>query len=136
MHHRRLTVVLIAATAALAACGSSGDSDSGADSATGSATVGTAVVAVGAAPVPGDVAGSLGDAVEVLAGATDLATRELCTIEQQTIEIAVEAFYASTGADPTTEQDMVDAGILVDVIAGWDLAADGSIVPAPGGACV
>jgi len=131
MHQRRLVVLLIAVTAALAACGSSGDSDVGA----GSATVDGAVVAVGAAPPPGDAVGSIGDAVEVAAGAPAQANSAACDIDRQTIGMAVDAFYATTGADPTSEQELVDAGILQDVVLGWDLAADGSIVPAPGGAC-
>jgi len=132
MHQRRLVVLLIAVTAALAACGPSDDSDVGA----GSATVDGAVVAVGAAPLPGDAVGSIGDAVEVAAGAPAQANAAACDIERQTIGTAVELFYATTGADPTSEQDLVDAGILQDVMVGWDVAADGSIVPAPGGACL
>ena len=132
MHQRRLVALLITVTAALAACGSSGDSDSVANS----ATVDGAVVAVGAAPLPGDAVGSIGDAVEVAAGAPAQANAVACDVDRQTIEMAVDAFYATTGADPTSEHDLVDAGILQDVVLGWDLAADGSIVPAPGGACV
>ena len=132
MHQRRLVVLLIAVTAALAACGPSDDSDVGARS----ATVDGAVVAVGAAPLPGDAVGSIGDAVEVAAGAPAQANAAACDVDRQTIETAVELFYATTGADPTSEQDLLDAGILQDVMVGWDLAADGSIVPAPGGACV
>jgi len=132
MNQRRLVVLLVTVTAALTACGSSGDSDSVA----GSATVDGAVVAVGAAPLPGDAVGSIGDAVEVAAGAPAQANAAACDVDRQTIETAVELFYATTGADPTSEQDLVDAGILQDVMVGWDLAADGSIVPAPGGACL
>jgi len=132
MQQRRLVVLLVTVTAALAACGSSGD----ADSVAGSATVDGAVVAVGAAPLPGDAVGSIGDAVEVAAGAPAQANAAACDVDRQTIETAVELFYATTGADPTSEQDLLDAGILQDVMVGWDLAADGSIVPAPGGACV
>lgn len=132
MHQRRLIALLITVTAAVAACGSSGGSDSQA----GTATVDGTVVAVGAAPLPGDAVGSIGDAVEVAAGAPDQANDAACDIDRQTIEMAVDAFYATTGADPTSEQDLVDAQILQDVVLGWDIAADGSIVPAPGGACV
>jgi len=132
MHQRHFIALLIAVTAAVAACGSSSDSDPGASS----ATVDGTVVAVGAAPLPGDAVGSISDAVEVAAGAPAQANAAACDIERQTIGLAVDAFYATTGADPTSEQDLVDAGILQDVMVGWDLAADGSIVPAPGGACV
>lgn len=132
MHQRLVIALLLTVTATLAACGSSGDSDSVANS----ATVDGAVVAVGAAPLPGDAVGSIGDAVEVAAGAPAQANAVACDVDRQTIEMAVDAFYATTGADPTSEQDLVDAGILQDVVLGWDLAADGSIVPAPGGACV
>ena len=132
MHQRHLIALLITATAALAACGSSGDADSVANS----ATVDGTVVAVGAAPLPGDAVGSISDAVEVAAEAPAQANAAACDIDRQTIGTAVDAFYATTGADPTREQDLVDAGILQDLLIGWDLAADGSIVPAPGGACV
>jgi len=132
MHQRHFIALLIAVTAAVAACGSSSDSDPGASS----ATVDGTVVAVGAAPLPGDAVGNISDAVEVAAGAPAQANAAACDIERQTIGLAVDAFYATTGADPTSEQDLVDAGILQDVMVGWDLAADGSIVPAPGGACV
>ena len=132
MHQRHLIALLVTATAALAACGSSGDADSVANS----ATVDGAVVAVGSAPLPGDAVGSISDAVEVAAGAPAQANAAACDIDRQTIGTAVDAFYATTGADPTSEQDLVDAGILQDLLVGWDLAADGSIVPAPGGACV
>lgn len=132
MHQRHLIALLITATAALAACGSSGDADSVANS----ATVDGTVVAVGAAPLPGDAVGSISDAVEVVAEAPAQANAAACDIDRQTVGIAVDAFYATTGADPTSEQDLVDAGILQDLLVGWDLAADGSIVPAPGGACV
>jgi len=132
MHQRCLVVLLVTVTAALAACGSSGDSDVGA----GSATVDGAVVAVGAAPLPGDAVGSIGDAVEVAAGAPAQANAAACGVDRQTIDTAVELFSATTGTGPTSEQDLVDAGILQDVMVGWDLAADGSIVPAPGGACI
>ena len=143
MHQRRLiarlVVVLVTVTAALTACGSSDDSDSVASS----ATVDGTVVAVGTAPLPGDAVGSvndavgsISDAVEVAAGAPAQAEAAACGVDRQTIETAVELFAATTGAAPTSEQDLVDAGILHDVTAGWDLAADGSIVPAPGGACL
>jgi len=132
MQQRRLVVLLVTVTSTLAACGSSGDSDSVA----GSATVDGAMVAVGAAPVPGDAVGSISDAVEVAAGAPAQANAAACDVDRQTIGTAVELFAATTGADPTSEQDLVDAGILQDVMAGWDLASDGSIVPAPDGACL
>jgi|GEM_PF-3483376 len=132
MNQRRLVVLLVTVTAALAACGSSG----GSDSVAGSATVDGAVVAVGAAPLPGDAVGSIGDAVEVAAGAPAQVNAAACDVDRQTIETADELFYVTTGADPTSEQNLVDAGILQDVTVGRDLAADGSIVPAPGGACV
>jgi len=142
MHLRRLVVLLVTVTSALAACGSSGDSDSVAGSATvdgAMVAVGAAPVpgdAVGAAPVPGDAVGSISDAVEVAAGAPAQANAAACDVDRQTIGTAVELFAATTGADPTSEQDLVDAGILQAVMAGWDLASDGSIVPAPDGACL
>jgi len=132
MHLRRLVVLLVTVTSALAACGSSGDSDSVAGSATvdgAMVAVGAAPVpgdAVGAAPVPGDAVGSISDAVEVAAGAPAQANAAACDVDRQTIGTA----------DPTSEQDLVDAGILQAVMAGWDLASDGSIVPAPDGACL
>ena len=132
MHQRHLIALLIAFAAVVAACGSSSDSDPGATS----ATVDGAVVAVGAAPLPGDAVGSISDAVEVAAAAPAQANATACDIDRRTIGTAVDAFYATTGADPTSEQDLVDAGILQDLLVGWDLAADGSIVPTAGGACV
>ncbi len=131
MSTRRFAALVLAATAALAACGSSDDADSTASSATNDA----AEVAVGAAPLPGDGVGSIGDAIEVAAGALGDADDAACTIDLQTLESAVEVYEVLNGALPTSQQELLDAQMIREPSVRFEVSAEGVIVPAPGSPC-
>ncbi len=140
MPTRRSTAALVTAVLALAACGSSSDSDT--DS--GGATVEGAEVAVGAAPAPppattpaaGDGAGSIGDAIEVAAGAPGEASDVACTIDRQTLESAVETYELLNGTLPTAQQELLDAQMIRELSVRYDVTADGTVVPATGSPCI
>ena len=51
-----------------------------------------------------------------------------CESERRTVEVAREAYLAEYGVDPTSEADLVSAGLLRSESAGYDLR-DGEIVP-------
>lgn len=128
---RRFAVFVLAATAALAACGSSDDADS-----TGaSATVDSAEVAVGDAPLPGDGVGSIGDAVEVAADAPGDAGDAACTLDRQTLQSAVDTYELLNGALPTSQQDLLDAQMIRELSVRFEVSTGGDIVPAPGSPC-
>jgi hypothetical protein len=134
MLQRRLPALLLAAVVTFAACGSASDTDTDA----ASASIDGDVVAVGAAPAPappGDGVGSLGDAVEVAAGAPGQATDAACPIDRQTIETALEAYEILNGALPTSQQDLLDAQLIRELSVRYEITAEGAIVPAPGSPC-
>ena len=139
MPSRRSTAALVAALLALAACGSS----DGSDTDSGGATVEGAEVAVGAAPAPapatapdaGDGVGSIGDAVEVAAGAPGEASDAACTVDRQTLESAVETYELLNGALPATQQELLDAQIIRELSVRYDITAAGAVVPAAGSPC-
>ena len=60
---------------------------------------------------------------------------EVCVIERRTLETATEAYWAMTDGPPVDEQTLVDVGFLREQAERFDLASDGSVVPAPGGGC-
>lgn len=136
---RRFAALLLATTIAVASCGSSSDSDTG----TASATVDGDIVAVGAAPLPtdtgaplaGDGVGSLGDAVEVAAGAPGDASEAACTIDRQTLELAVETYELLNSTPPSTQQELLDAQMIQELSVRFDIAAGGTVVAAPGSPC-
>jgi hypothetical protein len=138
----RRSAAAIAAVFALAACGSSGGSDTDA----GGATVEGAEVAVGAAPAPvtatapaadgGDGGGSIGDAIEIAAGAPGDASDAACTIDRQTLESAVLTYEVLNGALPTSQQELIDAQVIRELSVRYDVTADGTVVAATGGPCV
>lgn len=128
---RRFAALLLATTIAVAACGSSGASDTS----TASASVDGDVVAVGAAPLPGDGVGSIGDAVEVAAGAPGDAGDAACTVDRQTLELAVETYELLNGALPTTQQELLDAQMIRELSVRFEIADDGAVVPASGSPC-
>jgi hypothetical protein len=139
MPQRRLAaLVLVVVVATVGACGSSG-TDPGAatrtDAGTATANVDGDVVAVGAAPVPGDGVGSLGDAVEVAAGAPGQAVGVACSADRQTLETAIEAYELLTGSVPTSQQELVDAQMIRELSPNFDVGVDGALVPAPGSSC-
>ncbi|HSP28397.1 MAG TPA: hypothetical protein VLN74_07595 [Ilumatobacteraceae bacterium] len=132
MSQRRFAVLVLAAVATLAACGSSDDSDTGA----ASADVDGEVVAVGPAPAPGDGVGSLGDAMEVAAAAPGQAADAACTLDRQTLAAAVEAYELLNGSLPASEQELLDAQMIREPSERFDVTADGALIPAPGSPCL
>jgi hypothetical protein len=135
MPQRRLAALVLATVATFAGCASSDDTgpDTADDGA--AATVDGDVVAVGPAPVPGDAVGSLGDAVEVAAGAPGQAADAACTIDRQTLESAVETYELLNGSRPTSEQELVDAQMIREPSERFEITADGVVVPAPASPC-
>ena len=131
MPTRRLAALVLALAAAVAACGSSGDA-SGTDA---SATVDNAEVAAGAAPLPGDGVGSIGDAIEVAAGAPGEADDTACTLDQQTLQSAVDTYELLEGALPTSQQELLDAQMIRELSVRFEINAEGVIVPSAGSPC-
>ncbi len=131
MSQRRFAVLVLAAVATLGACGSSSDSDSD----VASATVDGDLVAVGDAPLPGDGGGSLRDAMEVAAGAPGDAADAACTIDRQTLQVAVEAYELLNGTLPTTQQELLDAQMIRELSVRFEITAEGAVVAAPGSPC-
>jgi len=135
MPQRRFAALVLATVATLAACGSSGD----ADTSSASATVDGAVVAVGdapaPAPAPGDGVGSIGDAVEVAAGAPGDAAAAACTVDRQTLDTAVETYELLNGALPTSQQELLDAQMIREMSVRYEISPEGVVVPAPGSPC-
>ena len=133
MPHRRFAALVLAIVATLAACGSSGDSDTN----SAASTIDAAVVAVGdaPAPAPGDGVGSIGDAIEVAAGAPGEASAAACTIDRQTLDTAVETYELLNGAMPTSQQELLDAQMIREMSVRYDISPEGAVVPAPGSPC-
>jgi len=135
MPQSRFAALVLATVATLAACGSSGD----ADTSSASATVDGAVVAVGdapaPAPAPGDGVGSIGDAVEVAAGAPGDAAAAACTVDRQTLDTAVETYELLNGALPTSQQELLDAQMIREMSVRYEISPEGVVVPAPGSPC-
>ena len=131
MPKRRVVTLVLAATSILAACSTSGEPDTNSER----ATVDGNVVAVGGAPLPGDGVGSIGDAVEVAAGAPDDASTAACAVDRQTLETAMEAYELLNGAVATSQQDLLDAQMILEPSPRFLIDATGTVVPAPGSAC-
>jgi hypothetical protein len=137
MPFRRFAVIVSIAVAALAGCASSNNADSAA-----SASVDGDVVGVGAAPAPappppadGGGAGSLGDAVEVAAGALGDADVAACSVDHQTIQTAVDAYELLNGALPASQQELLDAQLIREPSVRFEISPEGAVVAAPGSPC-
>jgi hypothetical protein len=132
MRPRRLAAIVLIAVAPLAGCGSSNDAGTAS-----TASVDGAVVDVGAAPAPppSGGAGSIGDAVEVAAGALGNADVAACTTDQQTLQAAVEAYELLNGALPTGQQDLVDTQLLREASVRFEISPEGDVVASPGSPC-
>ena len=133
---RRFAVIVSIAGATLAGCGSSDDTDTGA----ASASVDGDLVGVGAAPAPpapgdDDGAGSIGDAVEVAAGALGDADVAACSVDHETIQTAVEAYELLNGALPASQQELVDAQLIREPSVRFEISPDGVVVASPGSPC-
>src|SRR5688572_763507 len=102
MRSRLVVSLLLAATVAISACGSSGDSAAPGDDMAEAAR--TAVTA----PSPSDGVGSIGDAVEVMAGAPGQADGAACEVDRQTLTTAEEVFVALNARMPTSQAELVE----------------------------
>jgi hypothetical protein len=134
MPPRRLAVIVSIAVATLAGCASSNDTDTSA----ASATVAGDAVGVGAAPAPpppAGGAGSIGDAVEVAAGALGDADVAACSLDQQTIQTAVDTYELLNGGLPTSQQELVDAELIREPSVLFEISPDGAVVASPGSPC-
>ncbi len=67
--------------------------------------------------------------------AVPVANQQVCGVERQTLETAIDAYEALTGDLPTSEADLVDQGLLREETSSYDLDATGAIVPSAGSNC-
>lgn len=137
MPSRRFAAIALIAVVTLAGCGSSNDADTAA-----SASVDGDVVGVGAAPAPappapgdGNGAGGIAGAVEVAAGALGDADVAACSVDHQTIQTAVEAYELLNGALPASQQELVDAQLIREASALFEISPEGAVVASPGSPC-
>lgn len=114
-----------------ASCGAESDESSPAQD----ASVATEPTVKTAAP-PVDQVGSLGDAVEVAAGAPGRAEDAACTVDRQTLETASELYETLNGSLPPSQIALVDAQLLRELSPRFEITTDGAIVPAPGSPCL
>jgi hypothetical protein len=85
------------------------------------------------APVTTSVAGE-----PVAAAPSGNANVEVCSVNQQTLELAVEMFESTSGTPAVDQQQLVDAQLLREVVPGFGLeVVDGTttVVALPGGGC-
>jgi hypothetical protein len=116
--------------------GACGSSSSNADDSASPASVPAASAVV--APIssaPAGQVGSIGDAVEVAAGAPAQANDAACVADRQTLEAAAEMYFTLNGAEPASQNDLLDAGLINEPSPRFDFAPDGVLVPAPGSPC-
>ena len=85
--------------------------------------------------LPGDGAGSIGDAVEVAAGALGDADVAACSVDHQTIQTAVEAYELLNGALPASQQELVDAQLIREPSVRFEISPEGAVVASPGSPC-
>lgn len=130
MVRRPVLFTLIAVASTLSACGS-GD---GAGDAAGVDASAVDASAVTADPPAG--LGGIGDAVQVAVGALAGADTAACDLDRRMLEDASELYLALNGSLPATQQALVEAQILTEPSARFEITADGVIVPAPGSPCV
>ena len=71
-------------------------------------------------------------------GITDQGQTSACEADEQTLQVAVEAYYAQKGnvlGDAATETELVASGLLVESSGNYDVAA-GEVTATAGGKCV
>jgi hypothetical protein len=131
MVRRRHLLAVIAVASVLGACGASGD---GAGDPSAATTPGVDAAVVTTAPPAGlgGIGGAVQVAVEGLAGADTAA----CDLDHRMLEDAVALYLALNGSPPATQQALVEAQILTEPTARFEITSDGAIVPAPGSPCV
>jgi hypothetical protein len=122
----------------VAACGSSsndaGSNDAG-DSASPTNVPATSAVVAPSSSAPAGQIGSIGDAVEVAAGAPAQANDAACVADRQTLEAAAEMYLTLNGVEPASQNDLLDAGLIKELSPRFEITPDGVLVPAPGSPC-
>jgi hypothetical protein len=135
MLRRPLLLAVIAAAVLVSACGSSApDAVDTLDAATNDTIVGVEAPAVTTA-APARI-GSIGDAVEVAVGALAGADAAACDLDRRALEDASELYLVLNGSLPPTQSALVEAQILREPSARFEITAEGVIVPGPGSPCV
>ena len=108
MARRCLSVVVVALAALAVACGGSdGDGD----------------------------AGSIGDAVEVAAGAPAAASGVACDVTRRMLETASDVYLTINAAPAPNQLALAESGLIDELSAWFEVTADGAVVPAPGSPC-
>ncbi len=79
--------------------------------------------------------GGLGDAIEVAAGAPAAADAGACGLERDVMTSAIEMYAVLVGTPPASEDDLIAEGLVVEPSLRFDVAADGTLVAAPGSPC-
>jgi hypothetical protein len=129
MRRSFVTLAVAGLVALTSACGS----DAGSDPApVDDATPTTVATAGGGA---GDAVGSVGDAVQVAAGAPGQASDAACAADRQTLETAAELYLGLNGVLPPSQAALVDAQLIRELSSRFEIAPDGAIVAAPGSPC-
>jgi len=98
------------------------------------AVVTLSIAVIGCGSSDGDSDGLRG-AMEVAAGAPAAASDAGCDVDRSTLATAIELFVALNGEPPTSEQDLVDAQMIVEPTENYDIDADGEIVAPTGSPC-
>jgi hypothetical protein len=92
----------------------------------------TTTVACGSSDGESD---GLRGAMEVAASAPAAASSAACDLDRSTLTTAIELFVALNGEPPTSEQDLLDAQMIVEPTENYDIDADGQIVAPAGSPC-
>jgi hypothetical protein len=131
MTRRHVSVLVLGMALVAGACSSSprGADDSGQVSVPDT-TIGTATPTTS-----GGQGGGIGGAIKVLAEAPGQASDAACATEVQLLATASEAFSALQGAEPTSQNDLFDAGLIKELSPWFEITPDGVIVPAPDSPC-
>jgi hypothetical protein len=90
----------------------------------------TASAPANTADAPGSAAAPV-STVAAFAGAYQAA----CELDSQTLEIAVESYFAQYGGTEVAETDLFTAHLIREESTMHDLTADGTIVRAPASPC-
>jgi hypothetical protein len=98
------------------------------------AVVALAIAVVGCGSSDDDSDGLRG-AMQVAASAPAAASSAGCDLDRSTLATAIELFVALNGEPPTSEQDLVDAQMIVEPTENYDIDADGEIVAPTGSPC-
>jgi hypothetical protein len=80
--------------------------------------------------------GSIGDAVEVMAGAPGQADDAACAADRQALATAQEYFLALNSRLPTSQAELVEQQMIREPSPRFEITPEGEIVPASGSPCV